>query len=59
MNIQNKTEKECKMYEKNQRGSMNPCCCYFIDENGGYSDPCYYPADECCTNDFPLDGAAF
>gem|GEM_PF-1882595 len=27
-------------------GEADLCCCYVIDENGNYVDPCYRPASE-------------
>lgn len=48
MSNENEIQAECPMNETDSRGDTNLCCCYMIDENGEYEDPCYYPADECC-----------
>ena len=41
-------KKECLMTEKDQRGNSNLCCCYVMDDQGQYEDPCYMPVDACC-----------
>ncbi len=41
-------ENECFMDTTDSQGNPNLCCCYAIDEDGNYTDPCYIPVDECC-----------
>ena len=39
---------ECRLNATDAQGQSNLCCCYVIEENGSYTDPCDIPADECC-----------
>jgi hypothetical protein len=52
MNEDNKeakeSEKECRMNTADSQGDTNLCCCYVIEENGSYTDPCDIPAKDCC-----------
>jgi hypothetical protein len=41
-------KQECRMGESDAEGNTNLCCCYIMDDNGNYLDPCYQPAEECC-----------
>jgi len=41
-----KTENECGMDSIDLKGHINLCCCYVIEEDGSYKDPCYIPAKE-------------
>ena len=42
------TSDECSMNQTYAQDSANLCCCYVIDEDGGYEDPCFQPVDDCC-----------
>jgi len=50
--MNNHDEKENKddyhMYPFDDEGLTNLCCCYIIDHDGRYEDPCYMPVDDCC-----------
>ena len=39
---------ECSMDETDAQGHPNLCCCYVVDDNGEYEDPCFQPVDDCC-----------
>lgn len=39
---------ECSMNETDAQGHSNLCCCYVIDEDGEYEDPCFQPVEDCC-----------
>jgi hypothetical protein len=39
---------ECMMHERDSHGDPNLCCCYIVDTDGRYVDPCYRPAPDCC-----------
>ncbi len=43
-----KEEDSCAMNEMDNDGNTNICCCYVVDPDGRYEDPCYFPADKCC-----------
>jgi hypothetical protein len=44
-----KKEKDaCAMDVKDSRGNTNMCCCYVMNPDGTYEDPCVYPAGSCC-----------
>ena len=53
MKIDNAKEKtdSCKMAQTGSGGNMNLCCCYILDPDGDYEDPCYLPVDDCCFGD--------
>jgi hypothetical protein len=38
----------CVMRETDNRGHPNLCCCYIVDVDGKFHDPCFYPPDGCC-----------
>ncbi len=38
----------CMMHETDSQGDPNLCCCYIIDSDGRYVDPCYRPVTDCC-----------
>ena len=47
--IENKEIKDkCIIQERNSQGNLNLCCCYIVDSNGRYVDPCYHPVTDCC-----------
>ena len=33
----------CMMHKKDSQGDPNLCCCYVVDSEGRYVDPCYRP----------------
>jgi len=39
---------ECIMHETDSNGDPNLCCCYIVDSEGSYVDPCYRPVSDCC-----------
>ena len=39
---------ECKMVQTDSEGNTNLCCCYILDQDDQYEDPCYLPVDDCC-----------
>jgi len=39
---------ECGMNPTDAEGKNNLCCCYILNQDGQYSDPCDLPADNCC-----------
>jgi len=39
---------ECKMAQTDSEGNANLCCCYILDQDDQYEDPCYLPVDDCC-----------
>ncbi len=46
---ENKEKQEkCKMHQKDTEGNTNLCCCYMLDQNHQYEDPCHLPVDDCC-----------
>lgn len=36
---------ECRIAQTDAEGNTNLCCCYIIDWDGRYEDPCYLPAE--------------
>ncbi len=42
----NKSHKLCNMRETDETGIPNLCCCYIVDADGKYQDPCYHPTCE-------------
>jgi hypothetical protein len=42
------SKKECRMDTIDPQGHSNLCCCYVIEKDGSYTDPCDMPADDCC-----------
>ncbi len=45
---QKKETTACAMDEKDSKGHTNTCCCYVMNPDGTYEDPCFYPAGSCC-----------
>jgi hypothetical protein len=43
-----KSEKECRMEATDSEGHSNLCCCYVIQDDDSYTNPCDIPADDCC-----------
>jgi hypothetical protein len=44
-----KDKKEaCIMHHADAAGDPNLCCCYIIDSEGRFEDPCYHPVSGCC-----------
>lgn len=41
----------CLIEETDSAGNSNLCCCYVLDPNDNYADPCYLPAEDCCCCD--------
>ena len=41
-------QKVCRMSQTDETGKTNLCCCYILQDDGNYEDPCYQPADSCC-----------
>lgn len=39
---------ECKMTPTDSEGNANLCCCFIIDQEGRYQDPCPIPVNQCC-----------
>jgi len=48
MSDENERSDTCEMKETDARGRTNLCCCYTMDEEDNYEDPCYTPAEDCC-----------
>jgi hypothetical protein len=40
----------CIMHVTDYRGNPNLCCCYILDSDGRYVDPCYRPVDDLSKN---------
>jgi hypothetical protein len=46
---QEKDKKDkCIMHHAGSKGDPNLCCCYIIDSDGRFEDPCYHPVADCC-----------
>jgi hypothetical protein len=44
-----KDKKEtCIIHHTALKGDLNLCCCYIIDADGRYENPCYRPVADCC-----------
>ncbi len=39
---------ECKMPQADSEDRANLCCCYIVNKEGQYEDPCYLPVGDCC-----------
>lgn len=39
---------ECRMDQPDFEGNTNLCCCYILDQDSQYEDPCFVPVDDCC-----------
>jgi hypothetical protein len=48
MNDDKEKHDECKMTQTDSEGNINLCCCYILDQDGQYEDPCYLSVDDCC-----------
>ena len=48
MNDDKENHDECKMTQTDSEGNTNLCCCYILDQDGQYEDPCYLSVDDCC-----------
>ena len=48
MNDEKEKQGECTMSQSDPEGKVNLCCCYIIDTDGQYEDPCYLPVSDCC-----------
>ena len=42
---------ECLFEDTDADGHTNLCCCYALDPNDNYVDPCYHPVEDCCCCD--------
>ncbi len=43
-----KKRDECIVDVTDSQGKTNLCCCYVVDDDGRYVNPCYMPMDDCC-----------
>jgi hypothetical protein len=48
MNDEKEKHDECRIAQTDAEGNTNLCCCYILDRDGRYEDPCYLPVDDCC-----------
>jgi hypothetical protein len=49
MSENNEKQKDaCTIDATDSQGNPNLCCCYVMDPDGRYLDPCYHPVDDCC-----------
>lgn len=48
MNDTNETKDACRMDTTDAQGQTNLCCCYVLDQDGSFSDPCYTRVEACC-----------
>jgi hypothetical protein len=46
--IEREKRDTCMMHERDSQENPNLCCCYVIDFEGRYVDPCYRPVTDCC-----------
>ena len=46
-----KEEHACKNALRDSEGNTNLCCCYILDLDGGTTDPCHLPVENCCCSD--------
>ena len=42
---------ECTFEESDGSVHADLCCCYTMDEDDGYGNPCDEPAEDCCCCD--------
>ncbi|MGA8180828.1 MAG: hypothetical protein WB792_12275 [Desulfobacterales bacterium] len=38
---------ECVMHRAGSKGDPNLCCCFIIDSDGRFEDPCYHAVADC------------
>ena len=43
-----KKRDECIVDVTDSQGRNNLCCCYVVDNDGRYVNPCYMPVVDCC-----------
>ncbi len=48
MSGQDKKPEADETREREDQQDADLCCCYLMNEDGTYEDPCHMPADECC-----------
>ena len=48
MNDKNESRESCSIQPADEEGNPNLCCCYAVDQDGNYIDPCYSPVEDCC-----------
>lgn len=48
MNDDDERSDSCSMNETDAQEHTDLCCCYAVDEEGSYEDPCHTPAEDCC-----------
>ena len=48
MNAENEKHDECRMTQTDAEGNPNLCCCYMLNSDNRYEDPCYHPVGDCC-----------
>ncbi len=48
MSGQDKKPEADEAREREDQKDADLCCCYLMNEDGTYEDPCNTPADECC-----------
>ena len=48
MNDEKDKHDECRITKTDAEGNTNLCCCYILDRDEKYEDPCYLPVDDCC-----------
>lgn len=41
----------CELAPTDSEGKPNLCCCFVIDPDGGTTDPCPLPIENCCCCD--------
>ncbi|MEJ2658107.1 MAG: hypothetical protein P8012_13090 [Desulfobacterales bacterium] len=48
MNEEKEENNECISRKTGSNEDPSLCCCYILDPDGRYIDPCYRPAADCC-----------
>ena len=43
-----KKRDECIVDVTDSQGRTNLCCCYVVDDDGRYVNPCFMPVADCC-----------
>jgi len=46
--IEREKRDTCMIHERDSQENPNLCCCYVIDFEGRYVDPCYRAVTDCC-----------